>query len=181
MAKLTSTAVGKRYARALFELTHPDHTDDSVLADLQAIQTVLSDNPDLLEALTSVNIAKSDKKQMLKTLTQDAAPLVQHLVDMVFENGRITDLPMIIKQYQHLVDEAEKRVTVHVTTAIALDDQQRERLRQKLMHILDANTIVLDEQIDPSIIGGVKIETHNRVLDGSLATKLAQIRQSIMS
>ncbi|RRG18555.1 F0F1 ATP synthase subunit delta [Weissella viridescens] len=179
MAKLTSTTVGKRYAKALFELTQPEGTSDATLAELMTIADVFSENPDLMSVLTSVNIPEPDKQALLKSLTKDASALVQHLFDLVYENRRIADLPMIIQQYKVLVDRENEVVTAKVTTAIPLDDAQTARLSDKLKALFKAQTVVIENDVDPKIIGGVKIEANDRVLDGTISTKLANIRQSI--
>lgn len=180
MAKLTSTTIGKRYAKALFELTEPEGTIDATLAELMSIGSVFSENPDLMSVLTSVNIPEPDKQALLKSLEQGASTFVQRLLDLVYENRRIADLPMIIKQYKVLVDRHNQVVTAKVTTAIPLDDAQTARLSDKLKTLFKAKQIVIENNVDPNIIGGVKIEANDRVLDGTISTKLANIRQSII-
>lgn len=180
MAKLPRATVGRRYARALFELTHADQTDETTLAELLTLQDVLSTNPQLMQALTSVSVPDAAKQELLTTMTKDASTLVQHLIEMVYENRRIADLPTIIVDYKLLVDQAMQVVTAEVTTAVALEDDQAERLSAKLKDMFNAQEIVLEQQVDPTILGGVKVEANNRVIDGSLATKLANIRQSII-
>ncbi|SUP52530.1 F-type ATPase subunit delta [Weissella viridescens] len=85
MAKLTSTTIGKRYAKALFELTEPEGTIDATLAELMSIGSVFSENPDLMSVLTSVNIPEPDKQALLKSLEQGASTFVQRLLDLVYE------------------------------------------------------------------------------------------------
>ncbi|KRN32279.1 ATP synthase F1 subunit delta [Weissella halotolerans] len=178
---MNRVAVAKRYAVALFELTHAQGTDETTASDLQAVLMVIQTDPTLMKALTAPNITENAKQNLLKTLGSQSTDLVQRLLALVYTNGRITLLPVIIDQYQQLIDQSIQHVRVEVTTAIPLTSDQETKLTEKLKQQFAAKSISLDQVVDEHILGGVIVKARNQVLDGSLATKLATIHQKILS
>lgn len=178
---MNRVAVAKRYAVALFELTHAQATDEATASDLQAVLTVMQADPTLMKALTAPNITQAAKEDLLKTLGSQSSDLVKRLLDLVYTNGRITLLPVIIDQYQRLVDQSIHHVLVEVTTAVPLTTDQEVKLTEKLKRQFAAKSVSLDKIVDPAILGGVIVKANDQVLDGSLATKLATIHQKILS
>ena len=177
---VNAATIAKRYAIALFELTHEQAIDEQVLTELLAIRQILSDNPTLTQVLLSQRVSEEDKQQLLLQLTNTASPVVVNLIQMTYDYRRFAELPAIIKQYESMVNEAQGVMAATVTTAIALTADQVARLRAKLCERFDAQEIQLTQIVDATILGGVIVTAKNQVLDGSLATKLAHIRQQII-
>lgn len=180
MVSNNKVTTAKSYAVALFELSHADNADSVTLEELQVRVAALSNDEALLTALQSPKVPASVKADVMKTISTDMTPLGARFLGLVFENGRISDLSLIVDAYRALVDEDQGRVTAEVTTVVALDDAQRARLTLKLKEQFNANEIVLVEKIDPSIIGGVIVQANNTTMDGSIAAKLAKVRQLIV-
>lgn len=179
MAENLATIAG-RYAKALFELTHDQNLENDTLAELQAIRAAFQDNPELIKAIESERITEDGKLALVNTLKNGASQLVQNLVQMTFDYRRLNILPNIITDYENLVNKAAGKVAAEVVTAIPLDADQVAKLVEQLKKRFNATEISLTQKVDESIIGGVIVTANNQVLDGSLATKLAAIRQSII-
>jgi len=177
---INAATIAKRYAIALFELTHEQAIDEQTLTELLAIRQVLVDNPTLTQAMLSQRVTEDGKQRLLSQLTTAASPVVANLVHMTYDYRRFADLPAIIKQYENLVNKAHGVVAATVTTAIALTDEQVQRLTTQLLKRFDAKEIQLTQVVNVDILGGVIVTAKNQVLDGSLATKLANIRQRII-
>ncbi|MDR3191360.1 MAG: F0F1 ATP synthase subunit delta [Lactobacillaceae bacterium] len=179
MANDTAT-IAKRYAVALFELTHDQNSDTTTLAELVELKKVLQENPDLVKTIDSAGIADSDKQALLKTITDQASQLVKNLIEMTYDYRRFNILTKIIDAYTQLVDQADGRIVAYVTTAVPLDADQASRLATSIAKRFNANAVELNQNVDESLIGGVIIHANNQIVDGSLATKLEAIRQSIV-
>ncbi|TYC48942.1 F0F1 ATP synthase subunit delta [Weissella muntiaci] len=179
MAVNQATIAG-RYAKALFELTHDSDLDQTTLAELSALRVVFQDNPELIKAIESERISEQSKLDMVATLKNGTSQVVQNLVQMTFDYRRFSLLPDIITAYEKRVNKAAGKLLVDVTTAITLSDEQVDRMKAQLKQRFAVNEIELNQTVDESIIGGVITYADNQILDGSLATKLAAIRQSII-
>ncbi|SCC00358.1 ATP synthase F1 subunit delta [Weissella bombi] len=177
---LDQATIAKRYAVALFELTHDQGTDAATLAELSTIREVLVQNPDIIKALLSLRIDETSKTQLLHMLSDGTSQVVTNLINMAYDYRRMQNLPAIIDEYQTLVNKAAGIVDAEITTVVPLSDEQVARLTEQLVKRYEANEVRLTQVVDEDLLGGVIIKANNQILDGSLATKLAAIRQSII-
>ncbi len=92
----------------------------------------------------------------------------------------MSDMVAIVDEFERRYDEKHKRVHAEVVTAVQLDETRRNQLRDNLAARLGAQEIVLNEKVDPTILGGVVVKTANQTLDGSIKTKIEQIRRLIV-
>ncbi|APS42625.1 ATP synthase delta chain [Weissella jogaejeotgali] len=177
---LDKATIAKRYAVALFELTHDQGTDTETLAELTALRDVLEQNPEFTKALLSLRIDEAAKQKMLAALSEGTSQVVGNLIQMTYDYRRIQNLPVIITKYEELVHKAAGIVNAEVQTAVPLSDEQVSRLKEKLAQRYQANEVRLTQSVDENLLGGAIVKANDQILDGSLATKLAAIRQSII-
>jgi F-type H+-transporting ATPase subunit delta len=164
----------------LFELVVEQDQLDSTFEELKQLRDVFQTNDNLAYLLTSVELSLQEKQSILKILTDGATPVVKNLIMMVFDYGRMDDMVAIIDEFERRYDSKKKRVHADVVTAVKLDATQKDQLSQTLAKKIDANEIMLSEQVDPSILGGVIIHANNETWDGSLSSKIEQIRRLLV-
>ena len=177
---LDKMTIANRYAKALFELVVEQDQLDSTFEELKQLRDVFQTNDNLAYLLTSVELSLQEKQSILKILTDGATPVVKNLIMMVFDYGRMDDMVAIIDEFERRYDSKKKRVHADVVTAVKLDATQKDQLSQTLAKKIDANEIMLSEQVDPSILGGVIIHANNETWDGSLSSKIEQIRRLLV-
>ena len=177
---LDKKTVANRYAKAIFELAEENGQLDQTYQELSALRQVFEENDSLAALLSGVDLSLAEKKSLIDALKKDASPFVSNLIQMVFDYGRMDDLVAIIDEFERRYDAFNKRIHAEVITAVQLDTKQRDQLKAGLAKRLSANKIVLHETVDPSILGGVVIRTNNETLDGSLRSKIEQIRRLLV-
>lgn len=177
---LDKKTVANRYAKAIFELAEENGQLDQTYQELSALRQVFKENDSLAALLSGVDLSLAEKKSLIDALKKDASPFVSNLIQMVFDYGRMDDLVAIIDEFERRYDAFNKRIHAEVITAVQLDTKQRDQLKAGLAKRLSANEIVLHETVDPSILGGVIIRANNETLDGSLSSKIEQIRRLLV-
>ena len=130
--------------------------------------------------LTGVKLSLDQKKSLIEALKSDASQLVSNLIQMVFDYGRMNIMVVIIDEFERRYDQQNKRVHADVVTAVQLDEPRRAQLRQNLLTRYGAKEIVLHETVDESILGGVIVTAEHKTLDGSLKSKIEQIRRLLI-
>ncbi|CAH0418650.1 ATP synthase F1 subunit delta [Periweissella ghanensis] len=178
--KLNSLTLAKRYSRALFELASDNNELELVTNDLNAIHEIFVSNPAYVQDLASPSLPSSAKQAIINTLKQDAHPLVANFIQMIFEYQHLDAVVLIIEYFNRLVNDKNKIVHANATTAVELSTDQKDQLAARLAQHLGANKVVLDTTIDPDIIAGVIVRADGKIIDGSLATKIAKIRQMLV-
>jgi F-type H+-transporting ATPase subunit delta len=176
MSSLTTLA--RPYAKAAFELAQGQDnlaTWDGLLnlaACVTADETVsgLLQSPEVDRAIV-VDLIKS-------AAGGDVDQQFGNYLSVLAGNDRLTLLPEISGMYGQLRQEAEKRLQVQVVSAIALDDDQSDRMSAALASRFDRE-IELNNEIDADVLGGAIVYAGDQVIDGTLKGRLDKLRNSL--
>lgn len=177
--KIDKATVGKRYAKALFELAVEEGKMDEIYQDLLSLRTIYQEIPTLGELLSDVRLDKNEKRQLMDTLIKPFSGLMERFLEIVFEYNRMDDFLLIAAEYERRYDDKKGLVIGTVTTAVALNNQQKEALENKTASLLNYQDAKLEEKIDPTIIGGVIVEANHQVIDGSVKSRLDYLRSKL--
>lgn len=130
--------------------------------------------PELGEFLVSPQVEWAKKVQLTDTLTRGSSSFVVNFVKLVMEKERQFILPHLAGEFQRLLDLRAKRKEAVVTTVIPLPENERKLLEDKLKTLFEED-FVLENDVDPTIIGGIKVRMGFTVIDGSVKRKLEEM------
>jgi F-type H+-transporting ATPase subunit delta len=174
-------AVAKSYAKAVYELARERNQIDAVAQDLAAVESVLAQQPQLLAFLSRPWVAAGAKRGAATDIATrlNVSPLVRDFLALLAARNRVDHLSGIAAAYHTLDDQARGRVRVKLRTAVALNDTERQSLSARLSGLLGGKTLVMEESVDSSLLGGFVAEVGSMVLDGSLDTQLERMRDRL--
>jgi F-type H+-transporting ATPase subunit delta len=115
---------------------------------------------------------------MDKLFSGSLSDTVRRFFYLLIDKRRENLLPNIQREFKLLADQARNIVEARVTSAAPLSKSQEERLHKELVRITGKDVRIVQE-VRPEIIGGVIVQIGDRVMDGSVAYKLSQIRLSL--
>jgi F-type H+-transporting ATPase subunit delta len=170
-----ATAVARRYARALFELAQEEGNAEAWGRRLAQVSEVLSDL-DVAHVLTNPTIATERRMALVSDLFDGGE--ATNLAKLLIESDRVRDIEAIAGEFERLADEAAGRVRATVTTAVELSLKDRDRVADELSRRL-GKKVTLDVLVDPGILGGLKLQYGDRLVDASVATRLQQLRRRL--
>lgn len=172
-------AIAVTYARSLFDLSSLTDSVTDAEAQLKAVAKTVRGHVDLRDALADATVPADKKRDILREIFGEAAsPAVLSIVEVIVSSGHVDILGDVAEAFSSLVEEELGVIPAEVTTAVPLDDALRASLAAKLESSL-GKRVVLREQVDPKILGGVIIHVAGRVLDGSLLKQLNGMRQAL--
>lgn len=171
--------IANRYVKALFELAEEEQMLETVFRDLMNLREQLQTIPDLQPFLSQASIEWTHRQVVLDEIAQAYHPIVKQALAVIGENHRMAELSIILDECEAHYNELKGILSAQVTTVIPLTETQKEQLIQKLKIQFDGQQILLEEKIDPNILGGVVVQLGNRVLDGSIKTQLEKIKQEL--
>ena len=178
-------AIAHVYAEALLELAFKKGTPSEVLRDLQEIAKILAAQPRSLSFLVSPHIRMDAKRQVIdKAFGGRVAEIVQNFLKIVVEKGRAAQLPRIIDSFVAAYHERQGELVVKVTSAQPLDEDERERVKTSLRNRHKSagyTDVILEERVDPALIGGLVVRTGDNLYDASLRTRLQAIGEKLKS
>jgi F-type H+-transporting ATPase subunit delta len=170
-----ATAAAKRYARAVFELAQDDRNLEQWSRRLGQVQALLADQR-VAAVLTNPTIPSERRMEVVSDGAFD--PEAANLVKLLIEAGRIHEIGGIVDEFQDLADEAAGRVRATVTTAVELEERDRDRIAAQLSKQL-GKEVTMRVQVDARILGGLKVQYGDRLIDASVATRLQQLRRRL--
>jgi F-type H+-transporting ATPase subunit delta len=172
-----ATAAAKRYARAVFEMARQDGDVEEWARRLAAIRELFGDTK-VAAVLANPTIATEQREALITEPPRILDDEATNLARLLIESGRIHEAAAIEEEFQRLADDAAGRVRATVTTAIELGRDDRDRVARELSRRLDKE-VRLSVVVDPRIIGGLKLQYGDRVVDASVATRLQQLRRRL--
>ena len=167
------------YAKALFEVANAEGTLDEVEDELFRFARSFDSSPELRSALTDEMVPVARRLGIVEDLVgSKASPTTVQLVSMIIGSGRGRDLPAIVDRLVQLAAETKDAVVADVRTAVALSDDQQDRLRAALANATGRN-VSLKVVVDPSVLGGVVATIGDVVFDGTVRTNLEQLKSRL--
>ena len=176
---MTEGSLSRRYAKALFQLARDEGQEDNIGREIEQFFTAYGSS-ELQPVLTNPTFGLQSRKNILAQVTkiQQLAPLTVHFLSLLLDRVRLPYLPGIVNCYRRLLNEARGRVEAKVVGASPLAPALVERLRE-VMRGVSGKEVILHEQNDPALIGGLVIELEGKVYDGSVRTQLEKMKQRI--
>ncbi len=166
------------YAGALLAVARSEGSLADVEDELFRFARLLEANDDLRTTLTDAQLPVSRRQQIVEDLLGGRAnPTTTALVSMVVGTGRSRDLPAIIDELVKLSAAEGNREVAEVRSAVALTDDQKQRLAAAL-ETKTGKKVELKVIIDPTVLGGLVAQVGDTVIDGSVKTRLQQLKSA---
>ncbi|NLK94347.1 MAG: F0F1 ATP synthase subunit delta [Clostridiales bacterium] len=170
----------KRYAMALYEVAEEKGKVEEYLKDLRSVCDLIDANKDFYEVIKHPQISTKKKKETFinifkGNIDQD---LLSFLVILI-EKNRILFLREKLNQMEQIYLEKNNTLKATVKTAVPLLDEEKEQLKLKLENQYNKK-IILTSVIDKSILGGVYVRVGNDVIDGTVKSKLSELKDIML-
>ena len=176
MAKLVS----KVYGDALFSLATTENKVDELLPEVREIVALLEENGDLIRLLNHPKIVKEEKVKVIEdTFRGRVSDEVTGLLRLLVEKGHSEEIPAVLHYFIDQVKEYKNIGTAYVTSAVTLSDGQKEAVQKRLLETTDYVTFEMNYDVDPSLIGGMKIRIKDRVVDSSIKNKIYELKKEL--
>jgi F-type H+-transporting ATPase subunit delta len=172
-----ATAAAKRYARAVFELATEEGQVEEWGRRLIEVRDLLSD-PSVAAVLTNPTIPVGSRMALISGTPHELDPEATNLARLLIESNRVKQVGGIADEFEILVDAAAGRVRATVTTAVELDHAERDKVAQELSQRL-GKEVRMTVVVDKGILGGLKLQYGDHLIDASVATKLQQLRRRL--
>ena len=167
--------VGTVYAQALYSLTKDEDCSEKVLQELVVLSESFENEPKFLRLLSAPNLSKEERCGILdESFRGKVHPYVLNFLKILTEKGYIRLFSDCCKAFRQLYNEDHGILEFFAYTAIALNEDQKQRLSQKLQAVT-GKTIDLVNWVDPSFLGGVRLDYDGKRVDDTVSHRLATI------
>jgi len=176
-----SGSVARRYAKALFQVAVERNIVEKVARDLSFMNRLLEENPALRHYLNSPDIPRREKEAALETLFADQfCSVFFNFLLILLRKHRQDLIPQIAREFGIKRDEYQNRVRAIAVTAVPVSREIIEALEDHLSRSLGKEVQVIP-RVDPSILGGIRLNINGKIYDGSLIRQLHRMRNHLLS
>jgi F-type H+-transporting ATPase subunit delta len=179
---MSNETIARRYSAALADVVIKSGETDNVRTELAGWATLLAANPDLANVFSNPAISHSNKEKVLDGLIAKTKPAnsTANFLKVLLQNGRLADLPEINTKFDSVLEERRGVVSAEITSARALPDAERADFETNLQR-LTGKQVNVNYRVDPEIIGGVVTRIGSTVYDGSVKTKLENLKEQLVN
>jgi F-type H+-transporting ATPase subunit delta len=174
------SVAANRYARALLDVLYPKDAETGY-EQLSRFSDLLSQEPDARRLLENPTVAVERRKSLVKEITDalGTIPQVRNFVDILIERNRLELFDEIIRTYRKYLDQKLGIIRAAVTSAVPLDEAQRQIFMNKLQQAT-GKQVRMEVSVDPSLLGGVITRVDSTIYDGSLRQQLESFKEKLV-
>ena len=171
------TQVGSVYGEALYELAKSEGLQESILEELKALNESFRQEPSFIQLLSSHAISKQERCKVLDdSFRGKINQYVLNFLKILTEKGYMHHFSHCCEAYTRLYSEDNNILSVRAVTAVSLTETQSQALTQKLTR-LTGKTILLENRVDPTCLGGVRLDYDGQRLDDTISHRLDSVRE----
>lgn len=179
---MSELITAKRYANALSAVIQSNDTLDAALDELNAFSEAYTANPELRMALMNPSIAAKKRQEVFDAiLAIDVSDTPgKRTIQVLYQRKRLDLVALVAQEFKQIVDERLNRTIAHLDSATSLSAEQENQIQNSLSSF-SGKSVQLDTQINPDILGGIVVRMGDTIIDGSLRTRLAQLKQALLA
>ncbi len=171
--------VSKEYGTALFELALESSSAEEYLNALGTADGIFKENPELYALLSSPAISAGQRLEVAESVFSPLLPeQVLSFLLLLCEKGRVSCFEGAYAEYRALYDISQRTVKVQITSVVELTDVEKAKLIARLEETYHCK-ISPTYSLDPTLLGGIRVELDGRIIDGSIRQRLHEIKEVI--
>ena len=171
--------IADRYSQSIFELAEEAGTTGALFQELAAVRDAMSERPELLNLLRNPLITRVEKRALIEgVLGPKAHSLAQQFLNLLVEKNRIDLYPVIVDRLHLKINDRQGLQEATTVTARELHPSILQ-LIQRALEKATSKKIVIRTETNPDLIGGIQIRMGNRLIDGSLRSKLNELETQL--
>lgn len=174
------SVVGDRYAESLFDLAKEENQVTQYLDDIKLVGEVLDSDPQIVQFFNHVLIENDKKIQLLdQSFKGNVDQYVLNFLKLLVQSRRIRYIDDIVKSYIKLSNQYLGIEEGMIYTLYELTDQQIQDI-EKAISQKENKKVTLKVSIDPSLLGGIKVQIANRIYDGTIKNKVEMLKKELL-
>ena len=171
--------VAKTYARAIFEIAMEDDKLDAVYQELCDVKKVFIENPEFYKLFRAMNVPREERKSIMDEVFGSALmEEVHHFIKLLIDKNRVNEFMDICRAYESMMKDHRGILSGIVFSKYPLDDEQLSTLEAKMSQT-SGKQVTLTQQIDDTMIGGIRVQLGDKMLDYSVRKKLQDMKQEL--
>ena len=167
----------RRYAEGAYLIAREAKKEDAWRSGLQSIAALFG-NPDAERLFASSGTSAENKRQLVEKSLEGLDREILNLARLLLRRGRTMLGPQISQAYEEILDRANAIAHATVTSAVPLNQDELTTVQRKLEELM-GGTVIVQTEVDESILGGLIVRIGDRLIDGSTRSRLVALKQRL--
>ena len=146
---------------------------------LSDFANAIEQSPELAAVLRNPQLESAAKARILGDLAGDEEPLFKNFLLLVAEKGRAGEIDSIAREFERLMAREERRLTVELTTARAITDDEAKAIVAQIEKAA-GRKVEATRTVDPDLVGGIVLQAGSYRVDASVRGRLERLRQELV-
>ncbi|GKV58028.1 ATP synthase subunit delta [Sporosarcina sp. NCCP-2222] len=177
---MSQSVVAKRYATALFELAQKNGQTLSIQEDLAELNKAFRENKGLGQLMTSPDLTATKKKELLSGILKGANPVILNTLYVLLDAKRMDEVLNVFEEFHELANNAAGIADAKVYSTRPLTDLESNSISTTFAHKVGKQALRIENIIDPSLIGGIRLQIGNQIYDSSIGAKLEKLQRKLI-
>ncbi|RNF40012.1 F0F1 ATP synthase subunit delta [Planococcus salinus] len=170
----------ERYALALFEVAQQHEVSVEVEEDLREIKKVFDMTPELYNLIVSPKLSAEKRSNLINEVFKQANPYVVNTLQLLAERRRLDEISDLVADYIRLYNEAQGIEDAKIYSTRPLTDEERASISSVFAKKIGKQSLRIENVIDPSLLGGLRLQIGNRIYDSSISSKLERLQRQLI-
>ena len=170
--------VGTVYGQGLYALAKEEGLEQTIMEQLQVLASCFTQQPDYLKLLASHDLPKQERTGLLDSFREQVHPYVLNFLKLLTEKGYIRQFDSCWKVFREQYHQDQGILEVRAVSAIALTENQKQRLTEKLVAITGRKIALICRE-DPAVLGGIRLNYDGMQVDGTVQGRLDAIGRQL--
>jgi F-type H+-transporting ATPase subunit delta len=174
------SVVHRVYAQALLDAAKERDRVPQVREEVADFAAAVEQVPELAAVLRNPQIDRRAKAAALESVLGEADELVRNFLRLLAEKGRAGEIEQIAGEFERLVAVEEGRLSVGLTTAVELSDEEAAAIVEQIAEA-SGRKVEAERKVDPDLIGGIVLQAGSLRLDASVRGRLERLGRELRS
>lgn len=171
-------------AQGLFDAISSKHKGEDLHKQITQVQQELEQIAEQLKDINAqavLNIGTdAQKKELIEQITKSVSPFTKSVILDLLESNKLHAIQRVVDSFAQLVKHEKKQIWFNIKSPLELSKDQLNRITTALRsHVQPGASVVVNTQVDPSVLGGLVVEADGNVLDISAARIISEFEQQI--
>jgi ATP synthase F1 delta subunit len=177
---MDSLTVDNAYGQAMFDAARESEGQDAVLEELRSVSAVFDENPKLRRLFLLPTVSATSKRSVCRNVfSGQVSGIVQNFLLVLIDKRRIGAWKGIVRHYEELLDDQSGFTKGILYSVVPIEGETLKEFEEKTGTAIEKK-VRLENRIDPTLIGGVRIYADGKLIDASVKTRLENMKQTML-
>lgn len=176
---MSEEVVSRRYAEALYALASEQNLVDEIGSELAVVGKVFEEEKQFVDILNHPKITLDEKMSLVETTFKETEKPLLNLLKLLVERHRINLVSKIAVEFTEKYNQVNGIAVAEVSSVRALSDDEKLSIEASLKQKLNKAEVTINNIVNPSLLGGLRIRVGNTIFDGSVSGKLNRLKNNI--